>query len=181
MESNRYLPTLLKNKWIVETDSGYEITPSGMEFFIVYADSINHGNVGGATFLTPDETYDALQEILIKKNYLCVVWDSETHTTAIRSTKNGKELFESMEFYLDKKKQLAIQRQQKAQKIMGSVIKGIADITMAMGKLSNSMEPKKTRGKRKTKHTKKRKPRRQKDNDYEPYFGNSNYFKFGLT
>ena len=149
----KYLPTLLKNSWLADTTNGYEITQSGMISFLVWKQTVDyHSKVGDTLFSNirlADDEYEGYLEALIRKGYICKIWKAEVNQEVMVSTKTGMEIFESLNFYLDKKKQRSIKRRQDATRIAKGLMKGIVDITTGLSKLSPPPPSKKTRGKKK--------------------------------
>jgi hypothetical protein len=137
---NKYLPILTRNNWLVETDTGYAITKDGVRAFLVWKQSINfHSKIVDSLFSNVrinDDEFIGISESLIKKKYLCKVWNNETYSEGVASTLAGREIFESLEFYLDEKKQKRLLTQQKASRIAKGFMKTLVDVTVAMQKMS---------------------------------------------
>lgn len=174
------LPTLVAKGWLVETNQGYMLTPSGLEYYSVWSKSTKDGSEISKTIFSKTKRMspEVIQEdmdYLFESKYICTVYDPAVGESVTKSTTEGDMMFRSLEYYIDtervnkdidlnEKKIKKAHDKVRNQKIIDRLTKGFeksmfmaTDMMVKIAKAQTGQDVKKTKMKKVKKSTPKKK------------------------
>jgi hypothetical protein len=84
----------------------------------------------------------------LENKFVTILWNEERQQSEYYPTLSGYELFDSLNFFINKKLQKRIEQKQKVQKVFNSLIEGIGKTSKSLASMQQPPQSKKQRRRR---------------------------------